>query len=1119
MVTSNYHKIIDKLDTFINKYYKNLIIKGFLYLFLFSLSLFILLAIIEYFGHFNSTTRTIIFYSYIFLFLILIIRFIFIPIMGLLRISKHLNHQQASKIIGIYFPEINDKLSNILQLSKIENISSEQQQLIEAGIEQKSKNIHTFPILNVIDFKSNYRYAKYLLIPIGVILITWVSKPELVEEPSNRLFLFQKEFEKAQAFHISIVNNDLLSYEKENFDLEVEIIGNELPEKLYIHYRSSRFLMEKRSGNRFSHSFKNLRKSIDFFISDEVGFNSEQYKLTVYPKAKFNGFQIKISPPKYTLIPEETHQNIGDIVVPIGSVVQWKIKTSNCNQIHVFKDKKNVKIEAISNNELLFSDTIINNAGYKIYSSNEYIKNSDSIGWIVQAIKDEYPEIRMEVIADSNNKDLLYFNGFIDDDYGFSSLQMIIEDKVKTIIPIHIKAYSRPQRFFHFINMKDLNVAKGSDIAYYFKVYDNDEWNGYKSSKSSKEFFHFSSMEELVEDRNKNADSLKTDLRESLMELQTLHKEIKDFKKELVNKELLSWDDKKKMEDLLKQQEELQKKVENYQKQNEEINSKSNDIQQNERILEKQEQLQDLFEQVMDEETKEKMAELRKMLEEMNKENSQDVLEKLEMSAQELEEQLDRNLEIFKQLEFEMQLEENIEELKELAKKQDSLAEETKNAEKNQSENLEKKQDSLNKEFEKIKENIEKLDSLNNELKEPNEFDNKKEEQQKIDSLQKNAQDDLQNKMNEKASDNQKEAADEMNKMAAEMQAQMDENEEEGVAEDMEALRGILDRLIKLSFTQEALIDSLGIMGEMDPKYNYLVQKQFGMEEKFQSVKDSLKALAQRQPMIQGFVIKELNKIEFRLESTTNNIENHKTNDALRDQQFVMKSFNQLALMLDESLKQMQQMMQSMMEGEGAKKKSSCNKPGTGKPSPNSMKSLQKQLNEQMKALKKQQKEGKKPGSKGNKGKGMSEQFARMAAEQARIRRMMQDYQEQMLNEYGEKPGGLDDALKDMEKTEHDLVNKIINSETLKRQQNIMTRLLKSEKAERKREKDKKRKSNEGKNVKRGNPNEYFQYKDNEERELNLMKTIPLDMNRFYKTKVDMYFYKFDNTKKDVEKE
>ena len=1119
MSENNYDIIIKKLDAFISKYYKNLIIKGILYLLLISFSLFIVLAISEYFGHFSMLTRRLLFYIYIAVFLLLFIRFILLPVLALFRISRHLNHQQAAKIIGKYFSEIDDKLSNILQLQRFDEVDEEQRQLIEAGIAQKTELIKPFPILSIIDFKANTKYLKYLLIPLIIIFITWLVKPHFIEDPTIRLVHYNSEFELPQAFSIKILNKELIAFQKDDYQIDIEVKGDELPEKLFINYGKSRFILNRISGNHFNYIFKSIRKSQDFFISDGFTFISKTYHLIVHPKAVLSDFNIEVIPPEYTGLSIRKERNIGDLKVAEGSRVIWTIKTKDCEELKLEKDSVPILLQS-EDEVFTIQDTIIKSADYKVYTSNKYMENSDSMLWMIEMIRDEYPQIQVETIADSNDRELLYFNGYIDDDYGFSKLRMIIEYNDERVYEnVAIDKKTKPQRFYHYIDFKSIDADKGSDVFFYFQVFDNDAWNGPKSSKSIKEMFHFDSYEELMEERNQDSDSLKTEMKESLKELKELNKKIKDFKKELVNKELLSWDDKKKIEDLLKEQQKLQEKVENFKKQNENINDQSNDINQNERILDKQEQLEELFEQVMDEETKKKMEELRKMLEEMNKENSQEMLEQMEMSAEELEDQLDRNLELFKQLEFEMRLEENIEDLKKLAEEQKKLAEETKKSSKKDADELKQKQDSINQKFDEIKDELSKLDSLNSSLEEPNNFDKKEEEQQKVDSLQDASKQDLEKQKMDDASEKQKEAGEQMQEMADQMQAQMDANEMEDEGEDMEALRAILDHLIKLSFIQESLMDTLNSMEDMDPNYNQIVREQFAMEAKFQSTKDSLSALAARQPKIKSYVVKEFNKIEFRLKSCTDYMEEHKRADAIKEQQFIMTSFNQLALMLNEALENMQEMMQQMMmKGNSGSKSKGCPKPGSGKPSSKSMKQMQQQLNQQMKALQKAQKEGKKKGKIGNKGQGMSEQFARMAAEQAKIRRMMEEYQEQMLDETGTKPGGIGDMLKEMEKTEKDLVNKIINNETLKRQESIMTRLLKSEKAERQREKEKKRKSSAGKNVKRSNPKTFLEYKELKKKELNLLQTIPIDFNTYYKDKVDRYFFKFDNINDNAKK-
>jgi hypothetical protein len=215
-----------------------------------------------------------------------------------------------------------------------------------------------------------------------------------------------------------------------------------------------------------------------------------------------------------------------------------------------------------------------------------------------------------------------------------------------------------------------------------------------------------------------------------------------------------------------------------------------------------------------------------------------------------------------------------------------------------------------------------------------------------------------------------------------------------------------------------------------------------------------------------------------------------------------------LALLLAEALDQMQQQMNSNSSCKGG----NCKKPGKGKgkgkPSAATMKQLQEQLNKQMQELKDQM-EGKNPGKQGQGQQSVSEQLARLAAQQEALRKMLQEYGEEDKLNGGKNSGNISEMMKDMEQTEQDLVNKMITNETLNRQQEILTRLLESEKAEKERELDEKRESNEAKNQNFSNPNDFFKYNRLKTREQELLKTVPPSLNSFYKQKVNEYFYNF----------
>jgi hypothetical protein len=179
---------------------------------------------------------------------------------------------------------------------------------------------------------------------------------------------------------------------------------------------------------------------------------------------------------------------------------------------------------------------------------------------------------------------------------------------------------------------------------------------------------------------------------------------------------------------------------------------------------------------------------------------------------------------------------------------------------------------------------------------------------------------------------------------------------------------------------------------------------------------------------------------------------------------------------------------------------------------------MQEQLNKQMeamqKAMEKGQKDGgKKPGQRPGQGgmPGMSKELAQMAAQQEALRNMVRDYEGKM--KQGDKggkngPGGLGDLSQKMELTERDIVNKNISPETLRRQQDILSKLLEAEKSEREREMENRRESQEAKDEISGNPEEFFKYKPAKRTETELLLTVPADLNPFYRNKVDEYLLK-----------
>ena len=134
---SSFNHIQNKLEAFIRKYYLNDLIKGAILFFAIGLLYFLATLFIEYTLWLSSAGRTILFWLFVVVELALLTKFIIIPLTKLFKLQSGIDYKKASQIIGRHFPEVNDKLLNVLQLKE----DSKESELLLASIEQKSEEL------------------------------------------------------------------------------------------------------------------------------------------------------------------------------------------------------------------------------------------------------------------------------------------------------------------------------------------------------------------------------------------------------------------------------------------------------------------------------------------------------------------------------------------------------------------------------------------------------------------------------------------------------------------------------------------------------------------------------------------------------------------------------------------------------------------------------------------------------------------------------------------------------------------------------------------------------------------------------------------------------------------
>lgn len=1098
--------LINKLDNFIRKYYQNELVKGGLLAMAISIALLLLVSFLEFIGRFGTSVRAVLFFSALALLGVVLYRYVLIPLLHLYRIGKVISHDQAAIIIGKHFPEVEDKLLNVLQLQRTREGN---QALILAGIAQKSKQLSPIPFQNAIDFSRTKSYLKYAIGPVFLLILLIVTdNASFLTESTKRIVDYKTEYLPVAPFEFRVNENELQALQGEDFELIVWIAGDELPEKVFADIKGNKYKLEQLSKTEFRFTFRNLQQTENFRLS-AGGFSSTEYELKVLPNPLLLGFTVQVTYPKYTGLEAREYSNIGDLRAPVGSVIKWKFNTRNTDQLSLIFGDSTFSPNRDGESSFTYQRRIQKDIQYFVTTKNKFVEGKDTTRFYMQAIPDAFPSLRIEEMQDSSYAKIFYFSGLADDDYGFTKLTFNYKKNnepssayVKNTIAL--SKSGNKEQFFYYWDASEIQLEKGEAVEYFFEIWDNDGVAGPKSTRSQTRLFRAPTDEELKKMDEEASKQIEKDLEEALFAARDLQKELEKMRAEMLQKKELTWEDKKKMEELLAKQKELQTTVQQLAEENKKNNSKQNEYnEQSERILQKQEMLEKMLNEMMSEEMREMLEEMEKMMNELDKETLQKYLEEMKLSNEELEKELDRNLELFKQMEFEEKLQETIDNLKELQKEQEELAKEAEKGEKS-AEELNEMQEELNEKFEELKEDLKDLEEKNENLESPNELPDTEELEKQIEQEMQKGSENLQKNKKKEASKNQKNAAEKMEEMSEKMESAQQAMSMEGQMENMEDLRQLLDNLIFLSMEQERIMMELANTATTDPMFTEYIRQQSKVREDAKMIEDSLLSLSKRIFEIEPYVNKEMGLINYHLKSATHFLEQRDQKKAQNDQQFVMTSANNLALILNEVLQQMQQQMANQMKGE-----QSCQKPGSGNPSMSEMKKMQQQMAEDMKKMKGKMENGEMPGDKkgekGGGGSGMSKEFAQMAARQEALRQQLKEMADQMgPGKDGKQPFG--DIMQKMEEIETDLLNKTITAETLKRQEEIMSRLLEEERAEQEREQDDKRESKEAAQNMAITPPSFEQYQKMKEKQAELLKTMPPSLSSFYKSLAGSYF-------------
>jgi len=1095
---SDFKKIENKLEKFSRKYYTNELIKGTLLFISLGLLYFIFTLFIESFFWLKPTSRTILFWLFILVELFLLIRFIGFPLFKLFGLQKGISFEESSKIIGNHFPEVKDKLLNILQLKNTGNSSD----LLLASIDQKANELQPIPFTNAINFKKNAKYLKYALIPLLIWLLTLVTGTNnKLTQSLDRVVNHKVAYLPPAPFVLTVTNPNLEVIQGKPLTIYVEAKGEIIPEQAKIVYNNQEYFLQNNGNGLFNYSFTTIDEKTDFHITSN-SIQSIDYQINTIKIPTIQNVSLFLNYPGYLRRKNETIPNTGNVVIPQGTTITWNVKAVETDSISFISNNKRGEFKSKQENSFTYTKRIKNDMVYQIASSNKKLKDYESLEYAIEVIKDENPTIEVKSNIDSISRGNAFFAGQISDDYGFQRLQLVYynQNNPQVIKTKNLDISKENVQSFFYEFPKDIILDDATNYELYFQVFDNDAVSGNKKTISRKFSYRQKSENELKEELLKEQEEQIDDLEKSLEKQQKSKKEIEKIQFDIQNKKNVNWNDQKKIKNLVERQQDYQQMM---QKQTEKLQQNlSEKEEENENLKEKKEDLKKRIEELKKIEKEEKILdELMKMADKLNKEELVKKTKELAQQNKQKERSLERVLEMTKRFYVEQKTNQLADKLQELSKTQEELSK--KNTSKEE-------QEKLKDEFNKAKKELQELQKENQKLKEPMDIPSMEELQKETEEELNKASDKLEQNNKQGAKENQKKASKKMEQMSQQMQNSMMQMSAEMKQENEEDIRQILENLLIFSFDQEDLMDDFSNINANHPSFGNNLKKQYHLKTYFEHIDDSLFVLSMRTPKLSSEIQNHLAEAHFNIDQSLENFAETRFRNGVSNQRYVMTSVNELSDILSNSLDNMQNSPPSgSSSGKGKK--------GESMSLPDIIQSQQEMIDKMKKGMGKKgekgepksgegkpgeegEKEGK--GGKGGKGEeGLNGELYEIYKEQAALRQQL----ENALKEGNNKNGAIKKALKQMEDLENAILEKGINQNTLNRMQRINQQLLKLDKALFKQGKEEKRKSTTN-NIEYNNNAKAIEFKKQYYNQTEILNRQSLPLQQQYKKKVQEYF-------------
>lgn len=1114
--------------------------------------------LVESFAYGNSSFRT--FLAIVFM-ISGITFFGFYLLKPLLRFFGLYDYPNLNKIalsVGNHFPDLRDKLGNALQLVSLinnekANTSSE---LAEAAfravyLESKEKDFN-----KIIDNSKTKKNIIFFLITATLTVGLTFGVPQL-SEAFYRNVNYSSSFLPPAPFNIEIEPKK--THKLRGEPLIIKVIANgDAPKKVKLYIKEEQqmnfdeFELKLKDDNTYTFEIPALKRSITFYgEANWLGTSilTSTGKVNVTDRPVIRSISGKLVYPNYTnLTPKSFNEQNGDIIALKGSRIDLNaFANKDLESASVIYESESI-IETDSA-EIKKTDTmkfrmridgrkatgrffVSKNGTYHVKIKDiDGEENQEPIKYSIVTLEDAYPSIvLLEPTTDVqlSAQAILPLRISISDDYGFDKLILnyklisspyAVADKEFRQKELPIISSDLSQEIPYVWDLNELAITPEDQYEFYIEIFDNDIISGPKTAKTNTLTLRLPALSEVLDQTDRSQELIQAELSKALEEAEKLKREVDELNREILknaNKKEMTWESKKKADEILNKQKELKDKLN---KISESMEQNTQEMQKNnmlsEETLQKYMELQSLLKQVDTPELREMQRKMQDAMKKLSPEDMQKAMEEMKFSDEQIRKSIERSMKMLKRIQAEQKTDALKNQADKLKEEQDKITEEMNKAGNDQKklDDLANKQDYLKKEISKMEDELKKLEELMKEigkqdmpmddLKKASDELNAEETKQQMENSKQNMK--QQNKQN--AQKNQQKASQNLQNFSDKMQEMRENMEEQSTQEAIRKMQKQISDLLEISQEQEELQQKTKNSSYNSTSVPEYAKTQSEQLNQLMSVAQEMINLSEKSFAVTPEMGNNVAKAMQSMQQAVNELAERRSNQASNSQNNSMSSLNK-------AISQMQSMVSQMQQGEGACSNPGGSGEGQGQGNQMGLSQQMQQMAAQQQMLNQSLQQMSQQGQMGG-GQGMSQeqraQMERLKKQQGDAAKSAKDLaNEQKKFANGDKDAAkkMDDIAKEMQEVVKDIESGNITEETLKRQERILSRLLDANKSINKRDFEKQRESKTAKSFRNESPESLdMSTEEGKKRTLrDLMKENKAKYSKDYEILINNYF-------------